>query len=62
VTVTLFDPKSRWLAEHFLADAPSVQYPEIHAVLVDSLARSIQTAVEEWFEDHTIAPDAPETA
>ena len=45
--VKTYDRKSYELAEHFLQDEPNLN---VENARVD-LARTIQTAIEDWFED-----------
>ncbi|HMF29538.1 MAG TPA: hypothetical protein VKE42_12235 [Candidatus Cybelea sp.] len=49
----LVDPECLHLAQHFLADEPYTdENRERQELRVKSLAGWIQTAVEDWFEDH----------
>lgn len=47
MTVTTYDPKSYELAEHFLEDVPNLNTEGGR----DHLAKTIQAAIEDWFED-----------
>ena len=60
-TLKSYDPRCEELAEHFLADKTPTGFKtederialeNRYKVAVISLARSIQTAVEDWFEDY----------
>lgn len=57
-TEKLYDPECAELAQHFLAHYPQ----RITDERVASLARSIQQAVEDWFEDHPITETLKESA
>lgn len=53
MTVKTYDPACYFLAEHFLQSEPCVDDKDLYAKHADSLAKAIQTAVEDWF----VSPD-----
>lgn len=55
----LFDPACQECAEHFLAESFTSETATGQAARVQSLAQSIQIAVEEWFHDSELSPEQP---
>lgn len=53
MAVTTYDPASYELAEHFLQDEPCRKDKALYEKHADSLAKAIQSAVEDWF----VSPD-----
>jgi hypothetical protein len=51
VSVKSYDQKSWDCAEHFMQDHPQGMAPEEVKTFTHDLARHIQQAVEDWFED-----------
>lgn len=47
--VKTYDVRSYELAEHFLQDEPCRKDPALYKAHCDSLAKTIQQAVEDWF-------------
>jgi hypothetical protein len=53
MTAKTYDPACYLLAEHFLQDEPCRSDPALMAKHADSLAKTIQNAIEDWF----VSPD-----
>ena len=49
--VKTYDPASLDCAEHFMQDRPRGMTPDDVKTFTHDLARHIQQAVEDWFED-----------
>jgi DNA-binding transcriptional regulator YbjK len=49
--VKLYDPACEELAKHFLQHS----IEQSNAIVIQSLARSIQQSIEDWFEDNPAA-------